>query len=73
MTGYYDKGVLIMNRKLIAKRYFKQTLLFDAVANIPTHTFMTFEAYIDLKISSDMLNVFRLVKLLRIYKMGFFG
>ena len=35
MTGYYDKGILIIDRKLIAKNYLKSGLLYDSIAFIP--------------------------------------
>eukprot|EP00347_Sterkiella_histriomuscorum_P000699 403374844 len=70
-TGFYDKGVLIMNRKLIAKKYMHSTLIVDILSNLPINFLLVFKDFTIL--DHQTLNLIRVVKLFRIYKMGFFG
>jgi hypothetical protein len=34
-TGYYDKGILITDRRMIINKYFKETLFLDLCSTIP--------------------------------------
>ena len=39
--GYYDTGVLVMNRKSIAKNYMQTSFLRDFITNIPVFMILT--------------------------------
>lgn len=79
-TGYYDKGVLIMNRRHIALRYLESTFVFDLISSFPVflglcvmiisypHFLTNPESWVHQK----ELNLICTLKLLRFYKLHIF-
>jgi hypothetical protein len=51
-TGYYDKGVLIMNRQKISANYLKGTFLLNLVSSAPIFLVLTTIFKLDLSMSN---------------------
>jgi hypothetical protein len=62
-TGYYEKGILIMERKKIFKNYMKGWFFADLISSIPT-------SFFDIISEDESYDVFKSAKLLRILRMA---
>jgi hypothetical protein len=65
-SAYYDDdNKLVVNRKLIMKKYMKGWMIIDLVASIP---FNLVETLADTSSANDMLRIFRLPRLYRLLR-----
>ena len=69
-TGFYDKGVLIMNRKEIAVNYLSQSFRVDLFSNIPFQMLMFLASNDTLHMNYELLNMLRTLKLSRFHKLS---
>jgi hypothetical protein len=66
-TGYYDQGMLVMNRKVIFYNYIKGWLIFDIISSFP-YAFLFDNLEISLEVLSTAKNAPKLLKIMRIVK-----
>lgn len=71
-TGFYDKGILIMNRKAICKNYIKGWFFVDAMSSFPMSLVDLFteeqEDYSALQ-SAKLLRIVRITKWARLIRL----
>ena len=72
-TGYFDKGILVMNRSQIAWNYVSNLLWFDLVTGIPIYSYISVVLKQDLiyllpsQLIVDALSCLKMIKFFKLH------